>query len=230
MINRSRSTAGNRLHLCAAVAGGFALLLSSSISMASGHKQQRHAHRYSDYAQVIHVQPNYREISVQRPQRECWTEHREHRTTYEGQGVRGYGQGRSQRRHSTGNAVVGGLIGGAIGRELGRHSGSRSTRLGATIAGAVIGSAIANESPRRDRRRRQDRRHRQQHQRDYHRHQPTVSTPVKRCETRQVSHLERRIDGYTVTYRYQGQTFTTRMPRDPGNRLRVDVRVQPSHR
>jgi uncharacterized protein YcfJ len=41
------------------------------------------------------------------------------------------------------------------------------------------------------------------------------------------THEEERIDGYHVTYRYKGEIFTTRLPYDPGDRLKVQVSVTP---
>ncbi len=54
------------------------------------------------------------------------------------------------------------------------------------------------------------------------------SRPVRRCNTNYTSHQEERIDGYNVLYRYQGQKYATRMPYDPGKRLRIRVDVRPA--
>jgi uncharacterized protein YcfJ len=47
---------------------------------------------------------------------------------------------------------------------------------------------------------------------------------VQRCET--VNNLEQRIEGYEVRYIYDGREYTTRLPYDPGSRLRVNVDVR----
>ena len=38
---------------------------------------------------------------------------------------------------------------------------------------------------------------------------------------------ETALDGYDVTYRYNGRIFQTRWPHDPGTRIPVDVDVRP---
>ena len=48
---------------------------------------------------------------------------------------------------------------------------------------------------------------------------------VRQC--RNVDAYESRTNGYDVTYEYRGQTYTTLMNRDPGNRVRLRVSVQP---
>ena len=53
------------------------------------------------------------------------------------------------------------------------------------------------------------------------------SRPVTRCETHYSEQQEERIDGYEVLYRYKGQKYSTRMPHDPGRRIRVRVDIRP---
>jgi uncharacterized protein YcfJ len=48
---------------------------------------------------------------------------------------------------------------------------------------------------------------------------------VRQC--RVVDAYESRTNGYDVTYEYRGQTYTSLMNRDPGNRVRLRVSVQP---
>ena len=48
---------------------------------------------------------------------------------------------------------------------------------------------------------------------------------VQRCEVRYEKRYEERIDGYRVTYEYNGREYTTRLPYDPGERIRVRVAV-----
>ena len=52
---------------------------------------------------------------------------------------------------------------------------------------------------------------------------------VERCETRSEVREEERIDGYRVTYEYNGRVYTTRTKRDPGDELRVRVAVSPAN-
>ena len=59
-----------------------------------------------------------------------------------------------------------------------------------------------------------------------------IVEPQQEChrEVRYVHSVERyeeRVDGYRVTYRYNGHIFSTQLPRDPGGTLRVRVNVEP---
>ena len=47
------------------------------------------------------------------------------------------------------------------------------------------------------------------------------------CRTRYEERLDREIDGYRVTYRYNGRDYRTQLPYEPGERLRVRVAVDP---
>ena len=49
------------------------------------------------------------------------------------------------------------------------------------------------------------------------------------CRPLRTRKANKRILGYRVTYRYQGQTRVRRMDRDPGSILPVDVRIQPEN-
>lgn len=51
---------------------------------------------------------------------------------------------------------------------------------------------------------------------------------VERCDVRYRDRYEERIDGYDVTYEYAGREYVTRLPYDPGERLRVRVDVTPA--
>lgn len=115
-------------------------------------------------------------------------------------------------RHSNngGGTLLGAIIGGVIGHQFGSGHG----RDAATVAGVIIGAGIGSDAARHgDRNRYGSERHERQ---------------VERCETRYREHREERIDGYRVTYRYNGQKYVTEMPYDPGNRLRVRVDIRPA--
>ena len=84
---------------------------------------------------------------------------------------------------------------------------------GGTLAGSLIGAAIGNDVARRHAGPGYTTRH---------------ERPVRRCETRYRSHREERIDGYDVLYRYKGQKYSTRMPYDPGRRIKVRVDIRPA--
>lgn len=102
--------------------------------------------------------------------------------------------------NDTGNAVVGAIVGGLVGSTVGKGNG----KVAAAAVGAATGAVIGD--------RWNDRR-----QRD------SYSRPVEHC--RVVDDYRQEIVGYDVTYRYQGKEFTTRLPYDPGEWVRVNVSV-----
>jgi len=106
-----------------------------------------------------------------------------------------------------GRTLFGAIVGGVIGHQFGSGHGNDA----ATVAGTLIGAAVANGSD----------------DRPYYT-TTEYSRPVRRCETNYSSHQEERIDGYDVVYRYHGQKYATRMPYDPGNRLKIRVDVRPA--
>lgn len=108
---------------------------------------------------------------------------------------------------AAGEMIVGGVIGGVIGNQFGGGSGKDI----ATVAGTVIGASLGHDHAARRARSRYRGRVSYEH----------------RCRTVSEYHTEERIKGYRVTYVYEGQTFTTRLPYDPGERLRVRVSVAP---
>jgi uncharacterized protein YcfJ len=112
-------------------------------------------------------------------------------------------------RPSTAAPVVGAIIGGALGNAVGNKKSNK--RVGA-VAGAALGGSIGYDIARRN----------AGHHGDVvHYRTERVCNVVN--EYQEVS----RVDGYHVTYRYQGRTYTTRMPYDPGRELRIRVHVEP---
>lgn len=105
-----------------------------------------------------------------------------------------------------GRTLLGGIIGGVIGHQFGSGSG----RDAATIAGSLIGAGVGYDSAAR----RQG--------------QGMREEVVQRCDVRYESEYEERIDGYRVTYRYNGREYDTRLPHDPGERIRVSVAIAPA--
>lgn len=117
---------------------------------------------------------------------------------------------RVEHRGSPGNpagTLVGAVIGGVVGHQFGSGRGNDA----ATVAGTLIGAAVGNNASKRA-----------------PRETVRYEEPVRRCETTIVEREEERIDGYRVVYRYQGQRYATRMPYDPGDKLRVRVDVRPA--
>jgi uncharacterized protein YcfJ len=94
-------------------------------------------------------------------------------------------------------AVVGAIAGGLLGHTVGGGFG----RAAATGIGAVAGSVIGNQIEADG--------------------QPATAVPVRRCQT--ATRYENRIVGYDVMYDYAGQRYSTRLARDPGQRLAVSV-------
>ena len=203
-----------------------ALLLTSSLTSVAqaDNKRRTTPTRFTEYARVVDVQPVYQQIRVNEPRQECWTEYEKHVTGYEQlPGSRRYESARVN--GNSGGAIVGGIIGGVIGNKLGRGS-SKSSRAGATVAGAIIGSAIGNESGGSRSNNRRHRGNRGHHQRES---RPIYETrPVERCKRVTETRYEERLQHYNVTYTYNGRTYTTQLPRDPGNRLELQVSVAPA--
>ncbi|MEN7344296.1 MAG: glycine zipper 2TM domain-containing protein [Pseudomonadota bacterium] len=108
----------------------------------------------------------------------------------------------TRRRGNAGRTIAGGIIGGLIGNQFGDGRG----RDAMTVLGTVIGASAANADQPRGQ----------------------SETRLERyCETRYEYEERDRVEGYRVTYRYKGETYTTRTSTDPGDRIRVRVRVQP---
>jgi len=109
-------------------------------------------------------------------------------------------------RH-VGSTLLGGIIGGVVGNQIGSGRGRDAAR----IAGALIGGAIGNNV-------------------SHERQRGTYDNErlVERCEVRYRDSWDERIDGYRVTYEYAGREYTTRMPYDPGERVRIRVDVTPA--
>ena len=118
---------------------------------------------------------------------------------------RGYNGSRS----SAGGALLGAVIGGVIGSQVGSGRG----RDAATAAGAVIGAGIG---------------HSQAQKRNAANQGPPREYTVERCDTRYSQHWEERVDGYKVTYVYNGRRQVTELPYRPGDRIRVRVDVSPA--
>lgn len=110
--------------------------------------------------------------------------------------------------HTTGTAgptIVGGVIGGVVGHQIGRGGGKDTATLLGTLIGAAVGHDIAMKSGRG----------------------PAYEQVHYEQRCRVVYHYrsEERIEGYWVSYRYRGEIFTTRLPYDPGEYVRVRVHV-----
>jgi uncharacterized protein YcfJ len=156
-----------------------------------------------DFAEVVDVDPIYRDVHVSVPRRECHTE------VYQ-EPQRDFSRAD---RAAAGPMILGGLIGAVVGHQFGQGSG----RNVGTAAGAVVGAAIGHDAAQR--RADDDDRGDFRAPRDYER---------EVCRTRYEERLDREIDGYRVTYRYNGHNYRTQMPYEPGERIRVRVSVDPA--
>ncbi len=102
-------------------------------------------------------------------------------------------------------ALIGAVAGGVVGNRFGEGKGKDAM----TVAGALLGASIGHDTA--------------------YRGGETYPVSRQRCQVRHERHQEERIVGYNVTYRYQGREYSTRMPYDPGDRIRVQVNVSPDY-
>jgi uncharacterized protein YcfJ len=102
-----------------------------------------------------------------------------------------------------GPTVAGGIIGAAIGRQF----GSGNDRDALTLLGAAAGAAVANQRAVRNQ--------------GYH------DATVERCETVSHPYTEQRVDGYRVTYVYEGRHYSMQTATPPGDRVQLAVDVRP---
>jgi len=101
--------------------------------------------------------------------------------------------------------IVGALLGAAVGYQFGSGRGQDA----AAVAGAVLGGSIARDTKQKYR-------------------QPQGGVRYEqRCKTVDEYHTEERLEGYDVTYQYNGNLYTTRTRNDPGSTIRVSVNVVP---
>ena len=110
-------------------------------------------------------------------------------------------------QRSAGGGIIGAIAGGIIGNQVGGGSGRAAATAVGAITGAVVGDRIDNNG-------------RQVNQQGYVQEQA-----VRQC--RMVEGWESRTMGYDVTYDYRGRSYTSVMDRDPGDRVRLRVTVEP---
>lgn len=113
-----------------------------------------------------------------------------------------YGPPAGRSHDVAGAMIVGGVIGGMIGHELG------DGRDGAVLLGTLIGTSLAHDAT--------------------HRATPAAYGSVyeERCRVVSRPRVEEHIDAYRVSYRHRGEIRTTRLPYDPGPRVRVYTGVR----
>ncbi|GAA4014366.1 hypothetical protein GCM10022212_05880 [Actimicrobium antarcticum] len=111
-----------------------------------------------------------------------------------------YVQSQRQER-GIGGSIIGGLAGGLLGNQVGGGSGRTAATAAGAIAGAIVGDRVDNNNQ-----------------------QPSEQA-VRQC--RNVDNWQSRTNGYAVTYEYNGRTYTSVMPYDPGERVRLRVSLNP---
>ena len=112
---------------------------------------------------------------------------------------------RNHRHSNVLPTLLGSLVGGVIGHQFGGGRGKKVL----TVAGALAGASIASNAA---------------HSQEY---DHTDHASRQRCTvTEEVREVER-IEGYFVTYRYQGREFTRTTVNHPGSRIRLRVKVNP---
>lgn len=110
------------------------------------------------------------------------------------------------RRSATG-PILGAIVGGALGNAVGHKK--RNKQVG-VLVGALLGGSIGADVARSQRAR-----------------NGVSYRTERRCHVVEQARREERFAGYDVTYEYGGATYKTRMQRDPGDSVRVRVRVTP---
>lgn len=178
-------------------------LAVASLPAEAQYRGQVRTSQFEEYGRVVRAQPRVEQ--VRQPREECRTEY-----VPVQQQQRGYEQ---PQQRSAGGAVLGAIAGGIIGNQVGGGSGrAAATAIGA-VTGAIAGDRISNNG--QPVAARQDSRYN-----DYPQEQA-----VRQCRT--VDGYESRTTGYDVTYDYRGRSYTTFMQRDPGDRIRLRVTVEP---
>jgi len=187
-----------------------AAMLSAAPAMPAAAEADRPvSYRYAD---VVEVEPVYRTVRVDTPYRECRDEQVTYYETRRGYNHRYYAHGHHGGGGSALATITGGLIGGLIGHQFGDGGGRQLATLGGAIAGAAIGHDHAAR--------------RRYHYREHYSYPRTYTR--ERCEVHHSYSEEERLDGYRVTYEYDGELYSTFMHRHPGDRIRVHVRVTPA--
>ena len=108
--------------------------------------------------------------------------------------------------NNSANALVGAVIGGVIGNQIGKGKGRKA----ATAAGVLIGAGVGANAGKHD---------------NHHNRRTTTRVVERQCEI--VDHYteHKELTGYRVKYRYNGQTYSTIMDRDPGRKLKLNVSI-----
>lgn len=222
----SRCAAGARR------AAGAALLWLFAAGTAAADDDRRDS--YVTYAEVVSVTPHYGWREIEEPVRYCEdvpvgrSYQRRYRDEFSRYDRAGYHPRRwdDRGRRGGGSEAAAGLVGGLIGGLVGHQFGGGNGRKALTIVGAALGASVAQDHVRRSR-----------YQDDYvdryeYRYRDGATRydagrVTRQCrETVETRHV-RGVQGYDVSYLYQGRTFNKWMNEHPGDRVRVYVEVAP---
>ncbi len=103
--------------------------------------------------------------------------------------------------------ILGGILGGVVGNRFGKGHG----RDALTIAGTMLGASVGHDTTRN------------------HVEARPYRTTEQRCHTVTDYRERQELEGYRVSYRYNGRRYTRMMSHDPGERVRVEVDVRPTY-
>jgi uncharacterized protein YcfJ len=179
------------------IPAGVAIGLIASPLSFADRNSDRNPDQKYDRARVVDVQPIYESVRYEVPSEQC---HQERVAV--------------PRRHraSATTPIIGAILGGVLGNAVGHNK--RNKQVG-TVIGAVLGGSIGADIARRH----------HTNDRDDNRRERYQTQEV--CETSYETRMENRVAGYNVSYVYAGTTYQTQMDRDPGDSIRVRVRVRP---
>ena len=110
---------------------------------------------------------------------------------------------------SASGMAVGGILGGVIGHQIGKGNGNKLATAVGTLIGAQIGHDAVNGRVQSG----------QGHD--------SYTEYEQHCGMRHQVSYEEVLDGYHVTYRYQGEHYEIRMPYDPGKRIKLRIQIEP---
>ena len=144
--------------------------------------------------------PLYETVSYSEPRQQCRLEQVAYRDSYPSY----------PRQRNVAGPLVGAVIGGALGNAVTNRKGNRQAGMAVgAVLGATIGAGV-------------QRRHSERHYSG-----PVQYRTEEICETVTEYRQREELVGYDVTYRYGGQTYSTTLDQDPGERLPVRVAVTP---
>lgn len=108
--------------------------------------------------------------------------------------------GQAPAPRTTGSTVIGALVGAAVGNQVGKGNGRKAATVAGAVAGGMVGHSVATQR---------------------------AEAEARGCRIVEVERQERRVIGYDVEYMYKGEKYMSRLPSDPGTRLRIRVSVTP---